>query len=118
MTDKLKNKYRIASARYQAGDYSEGTFFITICTHQRNPYFGDIMEGTMRYHPIGEYADKCIQKIPQLYPYAEILNYVVMPNHIHLIIKLSPHCVETPHCDVSTDSCGRVSHIISRFNMP
>ncbi len=40
-----KNKYRIESARLKGWDYSsDGYYFITICTKNRECYFGDIEE--------------------------------------------------------------------------
>ena len=43
MTHKFKNRYRIESARLKDWDYgSNGTYFITICTKNRNHYFGEI----------------------------------------------------------------------------
>lgn len=44
--DKFKNKYRIASARLQNWDYgSPRLYFITICTKDREQYFGKIENG-------------------------------------------------------------------------
>ena len=45
MDDKFQNKYRIPSARLQNWDYaSDGAYFITICTKNREHYFGEIVE--------------------------------------------------------------------------
>jgi hypothetical protein len=44
MEDQYKNKYRITSARRPNWDYgSHGLYFVTICTKDRVPYFGDII---------------------------------------------------------------------------
>lgn len=49
MTEKYQNKYRIASTRLQNWDYSwAAAYFITICTQQRDHYFGDVQNGEMR----------------------------------------------------------------------
>lgn len=43
MLHKFKNRYRIESARLKGWDYGcNGTYFITICTKNRNHYFGEI----------------------------------------------------------------------------
>jgi putative transposase len=43
--DKFQNKYRIPSARAQWWDYANaGACFITICTQNRECYFGEIVE--------------------------------------------------------------------------
>jgi putative transposase len=46
--EKFRNKYRIASARAQWWDYGRnGLYFITICTANREHYFGKIVNGKM-----------------------------------------------------------------------
>jgi hypothetical protein len=43
--DKFKNKYRIPSARLQSWDYgANGAYFITICTQNREHFFGEIVD--------------------------------------------------------------------------
>lgn len=44
----------------------------------------------MELSSIGKIVDKCINEIPLHTPSAEIWNYVVMPNHIHMVISISP----------------------------
>ena len=40
----FKNKYRIEPARMDGYDYSsEGAYFITICTKERECFFGEII---------------------------------------------------------------------------
>ena len=91
--DKFQDKYRIESARAWWHDYDGGAYFITICTKDREHYFGEIENGEMILSEIGEYTKQCIEKIQQHNPYAEIPLYVIMPNHLHLIVYI----VETVH---------------------
>jgi len=43
MSDLFKNKYRISSARLQTWNYADnGMYFITICTIDKECFFGDI----------------------------------------------------------------------------
>jgi putative transposase len=43
-----KNKYRVESTRLKNWDYStSGFYFITICTKERECFFGEIVEGKM-----------------------------------------------------------------------
>jgi putative transposase len=45
MGELYKNKYRITSVRRPNWDYgSHGLYFVTICTKDRVPYFGEIVE--------------------------------------------------------------------------
>ena len=80
------NRYRIPSARATWHDYNGGAYFVTICTRNMEHYFGEIIGGEMRFSEIGRWADECVKEIPQHNTYAEILQYVVMPNHIHIVL--------------------------------
>ncbi|GHT67515.1 hypothetical protein AGMMS50239_30830 [Bacteroidia bacterium] len=85
-TDKFQNKYRLKSARAEWHDYGGGAYFVTVCTKQREHFFGEIKDGQMQLSSIGEYLFENLQNVAQHYPYAEIPLFVVMPNHWHAII--------------------------------
>ena len=96
--DKFQNKYRIQSARLQNWDYgSNGAYFITICTQNREHFFGEIIgnnsssnkEKSMRLNEIGLLAEKYWKEIPKQFPYVELGNFVVMPNHTHGILIIN-----------------------------
>ena len=91
--DKFQDKYRINTARAWWHDYDGGAYFITICTKGREHYFGEIEDGKMVLSEIGDYSRQCIEQITQHNPYAEIPLYVIMPNHLHMIVFI----VETVH---------------------
>lgn len=45
----FQNKYRIESTRLQDYDYSsEGWYFVTICTQDREYYFGNVVDSKMQ----------------------------------------------------------------------
>ncbi len=76
-------------------DYSsEGAYFITICTHQKQKILCDIVGDGVYDIPqtdlshYGLIADKYIQKMNSQYNNVFIDKYVVMPNHIHLILVI------------------------------
>ena len=76
-------------------DYGEiGCYFITICADKRRPIFSRIIPGNahtiteVRLSPIGSVIQKHIQCIPRLYPDITIDHYVIMPNHVHLLISV------------------------------
>ena len=77
-------------------DYSgNGAYFVTICTHNRKCILSDIVgEGLCTLPkntltPIGKEIEKSIQYIDENYESAIIDKYVIMPNHIHLIVILN-----------------------------
>jgi putative transposase len=95
--EKFNNKYRIPSARLAIWDYSHpGFYFITICTKNRNHFFGEIKKDEMYLNEIGIIADKCWAEIPGHFHNTTLGEFVVMPNHIHGIIIIDGS-VETGH---------------------
>lgn len=110
MSEKFNGKYRIESARLQNWDYSNaGMYFITICTENRQAYFGDIKNGVMQLSEFGLIVEHEWLKTFQMRPDMNLQmdEYVIMPNHFHAIIiigdnKYNSHGRDAMHC-VSTD---------------
>ena len=97
MMNKYLNKYRIASTRLQTWDYgSKAFYFITICTKNREKYFGEIVtadaQNVASLQPtlIGSIAQRNWKEIPFHFPFVELDEFVVMPNHIHGILFFNP----------------------------
>ncbi|TAH03348.1 MAG: transposase [Sphingobacteriales bacterium] len=90
MNDKFRNKYRISSARLQNWDYaSEGSYFITVCTQNRDHFFGEIENHKMILSNVGVIADLMWYEIKNHAKNIELGEFVVMPNHIHGILILN-----------------------------
>ncbi len=88
--DKFKNKYRIQSTRLQNWDYGwNAGYFVTICTANRQCYFGEIQNNKMVLSNIGVIADILWFEIENHAQNVELDAFVVMPNHIHGIIVLN-----------------------------
>ncbi|AEL25618.1 transposase [Cyclobacterium marinum] len=89
--DKYQNKYRVGSIRLPGYDYRKnGAYFITICTKNREHFFGKIVDApTMQLNELGQITHKYWMEIPNHFPFVELENFVVMPNHTHgiLVIK-------------------------------
>lgn len=86
-TDKFQNKYRIPSARLQTWNYgNNGIYFITICTKNREYYFGEIENGQMQLSEMGMLAEKYWYEISEHFSHVQLDEFVVMPNHLHGII--------------------------------
>lgn len=94
-----QNKYRNESARLHGYDYSsEGAYFVTICTKNRNHYFGEIFNGEMILNDIGIITEEIWFEIRIHYPSAILGAFVIMPNHIHGIIVID-YSVKNPAAD-------------------
>ncbi len=123
--EKFQNKFRIPSARYPNWDYgNEAAYFITICTQNREYYFGEIENNEMIFNVIGKLAEQYWSEIPNHFLGIGLGNFVVMPNHVHgiLIIDRKKDFIknegmsednvegiadgieETLQCNVSTDN--------------
>ena len=71
---------------------TNGCYFITICTEGKKCIFSEIVgEGfpLPKLTSYGNIAEKWINKIPEKYPTVEVERFVIMPNHIHLLLLLS-----------------------------
>ncbi len=95
MPDKFKGKYRIESTRLQNWDYGwNAYYFVTICTKNRECFFGDVVMGKdelpcVLLSSIGEIAQRCWMEIPKHFPFVILGNHIVMPNHVHGIVVIN-----------------------------
>ena len=75
-------------------DYSQAdVYFVTICTENRKQLLSIITTGvgneaTIELSRIGCEVEQTIRFINQNYPGILIENYVIMPNHLHLLIVI------------------------------
>lgn len=76
------------SPRAYFHDYSGGDYFVTICTHGKRHYFGEIRNSEIWLTVIGKIAVKEIEELQRHFPYAKVPLFVVMPNHIHMIVSI------------------------------
>ena len=77
--------------RLQGYDYSgEGAYFITIVTKDRAQHFGEIYDGVMQLSPIGCFLEDFIQNFKLHKERIQLEEWQVMPNHVHIILTISP----------------------------
>ena len=79
-------------------DYSSaGAYFITICTEGRREILsrivvgGDVLDAPKKEEllPYGEIAEKYIHQLNDFYGDIVVDRYVIMPNHIHIMLFVS-----------------------------
>ena len=104
------------SPRAKWHDYNGAEYFVTICTKNRLHFFGEVVDGAMQLTDVGNHASQCIMKISEIHPDVEVPLFVVMPNHIHMVILLdgtkvqinenvrTPYPVGLPYYDSPTNS--------------
>ena len=89
MTKNLfNNHYRTDTARAQWHEYNDGAYFITICTANREPYFGSIIDDEMVFTDIGRYAHACVGNMETIHEDIQIPMFQVMPDHVHIIVHV------------------------------
>lgn len=86
---KFRNKYRIESSRLKNYDYaSDGAYFITICTKDREHFFGEIIDEKLQETMQSKICMACWLDLPNHYPNCILDEFVIMPNHVHGIIVI------------------------------
>ncbi|HET8866319.1 MAG TPA: hypothetical protein VFM80_11535 [Gracilimonas sp.] len=86
---KFRGKYRLKSNRWEYWDYKNpGAYFITICTKNKEHFFGEIVNGRMELNQIGSIVESEWKKTPKIRKDMNITlgEFVIMPDHIHGII--------------------------------
>jgi REP element-mobilizing transposase RayT len=86
------------SIRLKGYDYTqEGLYFITICVKNHECLFGKIDNGIMELNNYGEIANNYWIAIQDHFLPIDILEFVVMPNHIHGILMINDKNIDERH---------------------
>lgn len=74
-------------------DYSQnGAYFVTICTQGRRRILSEIVgDGFPVPKPYGTITEEMIHQISIKYPEASVDRYVIMPDHIHMLLRIEQH---------------------------
>ena len=117
MENKLPKRKPTRLKKY---DYSTpGTYFITICAHERKCVFSSIVgEGlcalpSINLTPIGKDIENAINYINFNYTNIAVNKYVIMPNHIHMILEIKTGGDGTPPLQIY-DIVGRLKSYVTR----
>lgn len=104
MKDNLPVRKRLRLKKF---DYSkEEIYFITICIKNRIELLGKIIEtNRIELTKIGNISEQYIKKIEIKYKNVKIDEYIIMPNHIHLLL------IVNKQNDIS------ISRIIKQYKM-
>jgi putative transposase len=87
-----KNARRLADYDYRW----EGLYFITICTENRMPFFGEVKDSMMELSDEGQIAHDYWLDLEQHWPRVFLGEFVVMPNHVHGILGLEGIAAKSP----------------------
>ena len=85
----MNQNFHRRSIRLQGYDYSQdGLYFLTICTQNKEWYFGEVRNHKMVLSEMGKVVEICWNDIPNHFPQIILHEHVIMPNHIHGIIEI------------------------------
>jgi putative transposase len=71
-------------------DYRQvGSYFVTICTHDRQCVLGDVAEGNISLSRAGKIVRTLWQSLTDRHDGVVIDEFTIMPNHLHGIIELA-----------------------------
>lgn len=103
-------------------DYSGNhRYFITICADKRKMIFGRITVGEglappeMKLSVIGNAVKEQLLSIHNRYKNVTIENYVIMPNHLHMIMRLENPCDYSDSADKCSTQLDTSHDIICSF---
>lgn len=116
----MKGKITRKTLRLRNFDYSSnGMYFITICTYGKQNIFGSVSNGVMHLSEIGKIAEEEIAKAnyKRAEHFIEISKYVIMPNHIHMIIQIfNPDLFHEYQCEAfSAPSAQSISSVVRSY---
>ena len=110
--------------RLKEFDYSSpGAYFITICTRERRCVLSDIAVGeglappAVQLTAIGKIVEQQVLLLPARFSMLMVDRYVIMPNHIHLLLTLSePNSGGASPSPTITDMVGALKSQTSRMS--
>ncbi len=86
MPETLLGYHRRNTLRHVHHDYThQGAYFITICTHDSDSWFGQVVDTQMQLNPLGQLADDCWRSYSDDHTLIRPDCHVVMPNHMHIL---------------------------------
>lgn len=117
-----RKEYRLKNYDYS----SPNSYFITVCTKNREPILwqrnmncenenvGAAIGRPHKYtlSPYGEITETAIKNIPHIYKNVSVDEYVVMPNHIHIILTIHNENLSTGIDNIINKMKGYVSKTI------
>ena len=89
LEDKFQGRFRTTSSRLKDWDYSsDGWYFVTICTKDHVPFFGEARGGKVELSAVGKMASRMWEEIPCHHSFVDLDEFIIMPNHIHGVILI------------------------------
>ena len=82
----MKERYFRKELRNKNINYGQGRFFVTFQVAHNASLLGAIVGERCVLNELGQGVKAALERLPQKYPELELGEYVIMPNHVHMIL--------------------------------
>jgi putative transposase len=113
MSDRFKNKFRNGTARMVQWYYGwAASYFITVCTVGRRPFFGQITNDGMILSDLARILSDEWKRTSGVRPDMNLTlgEFVIMPDHFHGIISIGRNQYNKPSRKTAVHSCRFAMH--------
>ena len=85
----VPDRHHRRSIRMPGYDYAQpGAYFVTVCTHQQELLFGEVVGEAMVLNDAGRIVETCWYETPDHFQSVELDAFVIMPNHVHGVVMI------------------------------
>jgi putative transposase len=88
MTTDSLGRQRHTISIHQYGPSKPGTYLVTTNSYQRKRLFGEVVDGKMKYNPLGLIVRRAWLDLPRRYPHVALDAFCVMPDLFQGVIIL------------------------------
>ncbi len=108
--------------RLEGYDYSgNGCYFVTICTKEHKSLLSTVVGGDdlgspkeIKLKPYGKIVEKYILSMETAYKEISVINYIIMPNHIHLLLLIDTYGLPRSSAPTIPSAVGVLKQLINR----
>ncbi len=112
----MPNKKSRHSIRYKNHDYSAGgSYFITICSINREHIFGEIIDEQIHLSYLGSIIETEWLNLPNRFASVELNTFQIMPNHLHAIIHINKNKIQYDKATLRFSKHTLLGNIIGSF---
>ena len=109
--------YDRKSLRLKGFDYTNyASYFVTICSYERKFLFGTVINNEVQLNQNGQIVNIELNNLPNYYDNIYMHKYVVMPNHVHLLLSIiSQDLVDLAEGNIPQLNTSSLSQIVRHF---
>lgn len=100
--------------RHPKIDYTFGCFFVTLAVQNRNPVFGTVEDNKMSLFLSGVKLEQHLTEMLFRFPQIKQMEYVIMPDHLHLLVFLATDKVPEPKLSNLSGIIGALKSLYTR----